>query len=315
MSDLNNIINQILCDIKTLKETTVKKISVKEDNVLKTDDVTVLNFTGDVDVTALNGVAEINITGGGADCDECLEFDGDRVITRDVLGLLGENLGTQGVIETLEELLYPYLPPSITLSVTQTVREKDDIDYSVTATIVTTKGSANITVVTLDRDNIEIYNESSVNPNGQTINVTENILGTDNTDLTPYLVPYRASVGDGISNVLSPIRNVTFVYPFYQGIGVAALDENGIKLLGKAVTTKGNKAYTYSPSNQKIYIAYPASYGNLVLISDGALNLNGAFTLRTDTFTMLDGQSVLYNIYESNNLLTTVSYTVYYNFS
>jgi hypothetical protein len=319
MKNIQQIINSILCDLKELKASTLKKISILWNNSLITSDVSSINFTGNVQVTNSDNNVTVNIpqqTGGsGADCDTCLEFDADRIITRNVIGLLGDNLGTQGVIDTLEELLYPYLAPNAVLtSPPNLVVEKTDDVVNISVTATSTKNTNDITLFKLFMDNIEIYDESSVNPNGQTINFIESILNTDNSPLTPYVVSFSATVSDGTTNVNSNTRTRTMVYPFYNGVGNAGLNEAGIKALNKVIQTKSDKTHTFTANLQKIYFAYPSVYGDLFQIDDGALNVTGAFTLRTDTFTMLDGQTVQYNIYESNNLLTVLNYILNFKF-
>jgi hypothetical protein len=319
MNNIQQIINSILCDLKELKASALKKISILWNNSLITSDVSLINFTGNVQVTNSDNNVTVNIPqqtgGGGADCDECLEFDGDRIITRNVIGLLGDNLGTQGVIDTLEKLLYPYLAPNAVLtSPPNLVVEKNDNISNISVTATSTKNTNDITLFKLFMDNIEIYDESSVNPNGQTINFVESILNTDNSPLTPYVVSFSATVSDGTTNVNSNTRTRTMVYPYYHGLGFASdfttLDESEIKNLNKSVVVKSNRNHTFSPSNQNIYFAYPASYGLLSQINDGQFNITPAFDILTETFTMLDGESVVYNIYKSRFLLTESNYTL-----
>jgi hypothetical protein len=157
-------------------------------------------------------------------------------------------------------------------------------------------------------NDIEISDVAPVDTGGETASYIHSTPNTDNTSTTPILQTFSASVSDGTTTIESNTRIRTLVYPYYRGVGTAALNEAGIKGLTKLIQTSGDKTATFSPSNQKIYFAYPSTYGALTQIDDGAFNVTSAFTLTTPTFTMLDGQSVQYNVYESNNLLTVSGY-------
>ena len=64
-----------------------------------------------------------------------------------------------------------------------------------------------------------------------------------------------------------------------------------------------------SAGSQKLYIAYPASYGALTSILDANLfEVISTFTVTTANITGLDGNPVSYRIYESNNLVIAGSF-------
>lgn len=93
----------------------------------------------------------------------------------------------------------------------------------------------------------------------------------------------------------------TFVDPYFYGVGASGVSPT---TLTKLIQGKGNKTLTFSPSNQYIVFAYPASYGHLRSIKDsnGFENING-FTETTATLSVKSG-SVSYYVYTSNTAST-----------
>lgn len=303
---INNLLTQLLCTVNEIKSKAIHSIVVFFNGEIINENTNSIDFTGDVTVTNTSTGVVVDVNGGTT---TDFAFDADRPITRDVLGLLGENLGTQGVLDTLEELLYPYLAPTITLSApSNSVFEKTTGTTNITVTATSVKNTDDIVSLKFFLGATEIYDEGTVNVSGQTSSYVNATANTDGTTATPVFQVFKAVVDDGTTAVDSNTRTRTLVYPYFYGSDVTTADDLTIMALTKHVAVAGEKNYTFSPSNEKIYIAYPAVYGNLVEINDGALNLTSAFTLRTDTFTMADSQVVTYNIYESNNLLTISGY-------
>lgn len=308
----NQVLNKILCDIKELQNHIFKKIKIFFNEVEVTDDVDSINFTGNVVVTNTKGDVTVNIpvyTNDNGDVD--LEFNGDRPVTRNVLGLLGDNLETQGVIDTLEKLLYPYLAPSITLSApANSVFEKTTGTTNITLTATSSKNSLDITEFLFLLNDVEISDVAPVDTGGETASYIHATPNTDDTATTPILQIFTATASDINSTTESNTRTRTLVYPYFYGVGISSLDAEDILALNKLVEIKGNKTLTFSPENEKIYFAYPVAYDELSEINDGALDVTSAFSVTFENLTMLDGQVIQYAIFASNNLLTVNNYTL-----
>lgn len=139
------------------------------------------------------------------------------------------------------------------------------------------------------------------------------------TDATPFstTTSYSAQVDDDSAqakpSATSATRTFTFVYPYYYGVGAASLG-TGVSGLTKQIiteTTNTTRNFTVNGS-QKMYFAYPASYGTLSSILDvNSFNTVGDWTLTVANITGLDGNPVSYNIYEFNNFAVagTFQYT------
>lgn len=131
---------------------------------------------------------------------------------------------------------------------------------------------------------------------------------------------YRISGTNSKSQAMSSIYSITTWYsPFYYGVGTAALSVSAIQALTKQVVSKSNKVYSFSPTSQKFYFAYPASYGYLTSIMDpNGFPIISSFTVSTKSFTYntpnYKGNTVSYYVYESNSLTTQTGFVITFNF-
>lgn len=96
----------------------------------------------------------------------------------------------------------------------------------------------------------------------------------------------------------------------FYGSGSVGLSDSAIEALSSDFMTLGNKSYTYNPSTQVCYVAYPSSYGELVsILDDNDYEVFTDWTLRSGII-----DSVAYNIYEFNNLTTQTDFNFTFNF-
>lgn len=105
----------------------------------------------------------------------------------------------------------------------------------------------------------------------------------------------------------STIKTIRWVYPFFYGEDSNDLSGGtGIENLTKSVSRKGNKTLGINATNEFIYFAYPASYGDLSTILDGnGFNVTSSFTKHTANVTPpVSGVARSYNIYKSNSVTT-----------
>lgn len=105
----------------------------------------------------------------------------------------------------------------------------------------------------------------------------------------------------------SSSKIIRWVYPFFYGADSSDLSGGtGIENLTKSVSRKGDKTFGINATNEFIYFAYPASYGNLSIILDGnGFNVTSSFTQYTANVTPpVSGVARSYNIYKSNSVTT-----------
>lgn len=95
----------------------------------------------------------------------------------------------------------------------------------------------------------------------------------------------------------------------YYGVGVAGINtEAGIEALaGTTLATTRVRNITVSPSNQKVYYAYPKAYGTATFTLD---NFPAGFNAPIEvSLTNVNGVTSTYYVYESTNLLTGTAQT------
>jgi len=208
---------------------------------------------------------------------------------------VNQTFNAMAISDVLDLILYPYVAiqsNSLTADISNSLREKGN---SITATINFTSnytiGSVALVDIDFQRNNISQQKTAS-NTWSET---------TDITDTTTF----KAIVNDGTSTPQSTIT-YSFVYPFYYGVGAAGLTTAQIRTnFGATVTNAGDKVYSFAPTNQVYYFAYPASYGTLIRVLDwNGFDITADFTLRTENITGLDTAAISYYIYEFNNLVT-----------
>jgi hypothetical protein len=109
-------------------------------------------------------------------------------------------------------------------------------------------------------------------------------------------------------NTDSSTKTIRWVYPFFYGEDTSDLSGGtGIETsLTKSVSRKGDKTFGINATNEFIYFAYPASYGDLSIILDGnGFNVTSSFTKHTANVTPpVSGVARSYNIYKSNSVTT-----------
>lgn len=228
-------------------------------------------------------------------------------------------VNTTGLNDTLNWIMgfVSYAQPSIVLSIagSGTIREKGvAISTPNVLSAAITKATNDLDRVRFNRTGtgvIDTQTSSGGIPSGGTSTYS---YGTSFSDTTSFTADVRDVVvaGNGGNVVTSNTVTFTFVYPYYRGVGAAGLNAAGIQALTKDVivsTASVNRSFTVSGS-QKMYFAYPASYGDLTEILDvNNFNTILDWTKSTKSFTMADATSQNYTCYEFNNFAVAGSYS------
>lgn len=222
-----------------------------------------------------------------------------------------EQITVNTVTEALDAIFeFTYVAPSITLAGTPgtSVREFGNPITSQALSATTVRRSNPITAVAFYRGATLIdYDDSPAASGG-----VETYTDTDSVGVTSS---WSARAADGTATTTSNSLTVTFVYPFYWGVGAQSLTAAQVALLTKSVTVQGDKAVTTSPTNEVYYFAYPKSYGLLdSILDENSFETIGDYTIRDEPITGLSGSPVDYYIYEFNNLTTQVNFTNTYKF-
>lgn len=245
--------------------------------------------------------------GGGGIVDSDYVFDGYSARFSEQFG------PTTGLMDTLNKIIkITYTAPAISLSGSSNVlREKGASVSGITLTAAITKRSDPIAEVKFYRNPstlLDTQTSGGAIPNGGSSTYTYATAFTDN-------VTFRAEATDngatGGPTTVSSTTTYSFVYPYYYGVGAAGLNAAGIQALTKDVIASNanlNRSFTVN-GTQKMYFAYPQSYGALVNILDvNNFDTIGDWTRTTKTFTMLDSTSQSYYCYEFNNFAVAGTY-------
>ena len=218
----------------------------------------------------------------------------------------GTDLNNMSVQEVLTKLLFPYVAPTVSASLTYNPSGNIfECGNSITITAingtVTKKSDSIISVRFLDSSTIlqeitsGVGNTASYRYTFPTpITITSNLPNTR----------FRFSVTDASNKTYyANTVNVNFYYPYYFGV----INENEeltnelFSTLTKKVEAKGNKTNDYTTSNQCMLMAYPKSYGELKKILDAnSFDVTATFTKNEFNVVGLDGTSQPYYVYINN---------------
>lgn len=218
---------------------------------------------------------------------------------------------TSGIeaVALLDKILHAYVAPKVAAAAVPDNGGTFEIGASKTVTSVTatiTMGSAAIKKIeVLDGSTVIGSLASGIKGGANTVPLTTPLTVTANRTLS-------VKVTDAEDKTVSANTGAfTFVSPFYYGAiaAGAAINETTIKAAAKSVTTKGNKTFNFTCSNQKMLFAYPKAYGKLTKILD-ANNFDVTSTFASVEVTV-DG--VVYYAY-SNDASTVSAFKMTFNF-
>ena len=230
----------------------------------------------------------------------------------------GTNLNDLTIQEVLTKLLFPYIAPSVSASLTYSpsasIYEYGQIVSITRINTNITKKSENIVYINFYQNNNLVNAISSNCSSGGSFNYTFETPATITSNISNSY--FKVIVNDGISNVTANTNAFTFVYPYYYGAinNDAIITEDLIKSLKKQIVAKGNKTYSYSPNFQKMVIAYPKSYGKLKSILDpNGFEQLASFTITELNIIGLDGTSQTYYVY-SNEASTNTNFNMTFKY-
>lgn len=223
------------------------------------------------------------------------------------------------VQEMFDAILYPYVAPTVSASMTYTpsgTTQETGTTVSVSAiTVNVTKKSASITKV-------EIF-DGSTSLGSKTEGVANGGAFTFSFSSAPKTFTankyYTAKVTDSTGKVTTAnTQAVSFVRPFYYGVTAktkTTLTSAEITALSKSVSAKSEKTFAFTAADQKMVIAYPQSYGALKKITDpNNFDITSTFEQETVAVTGKDGTAVNYYLYIQAASATVSGFNVKFTF-
>jgi hypothetical protein len=231
----------------------------------------------------------------------------------------GSNLNGLTIKEILNKLLFPYVAPTLSASLTYSP-SGNTFEYGQIVFISEIKGT-----VTKKSELI-----TSVKFLDNTTILTEITSGVGSSASYTYTFPEQARITSSLSSsrfrfsvtdasgktYYANTTNLNFYYPYYIGVvgESETINASVIQSLTKKVEAKGNKANNFTTNNQRMVIAYPKSYGNLARILDAnSFDVTSTFTKSELSLECMDGTTQQYYVYVNNaSTVTNFKMTFYY---
>ena len=236
-----------------------------------------------------------------------LNFDENTIVPISLGGIKeGTNLSNMSVQDVLSKLLFPYIAPIISVSITRSpnksICEKGEVVTITEINGVITRKSDKITSVAF-LDSSNVLKEFTVNvENGGNFTYKFTTPINITSDLSNNR--FRMRVIDTSTNATyANAGNINFYYPYYFGVVEEnqEITENLFSNFTKKIEAKGNKSNNYTTNNQCMVIAYPKSYGALKKILDqNSFDVTNTFKRSEVNVTCLDKTSQAYYVYTNN---------------
>ena len=211
---------------------------------------------------------------------------------------VGQTFDNVPVNEVLDMILYPWIAPTVSCTVTAPSNggnfEKGSTQTVTNIRVNVTKKSHNITKIEIFDGSTSLGSITNGVTNGGLFDFPLSRPVTSNKN-------FQAKVTDASGKTTTANTGTfNFVYPYYWGAVAATgtVNEAMVEALDKQITTKGNKTANFTCNNQRICFAYPKSYGDIKTIKDqNNFDVTGTFTKTVLSITGLDDTAQDYNVY------------------
>lgn len=295
LHDVQNYNPDTLLSGSTLIWNSVSKIW--EPQVISTS-LTVSEKDGSPSITTDNIIFPNNSISGITGGVLVNRFNGRRTITRS--GFTGINPNTDDINEFLEAVFYPAVPPTLSLSATNTSRQFG----STTATTLTwtvTKQTRGISSITVNGNSITVPTtiDEDSDPFPTTVSNTVSASATQNVNTTFPMV-----ISDSVGNTFNTSVTVSWFNKRYWGrsSNIVPNDATIISAVGggsEFSTTRVQTRNGFDGAGNYLFFAWPSTFGTPTFTVNGLPNT--AWTKqRSDTFVNSDGYSTTYDVWVSN---------------
>lgn len=197
----------------------------------------------------------------------------------------GTTFDNKALAEILGDILYPYVAPTVSCTVTAPANG-GTYEYGTNPTITSVR--VGVTKKSKDITKIEIFNTEDIS--GPLATQTEGVKdgGTFNYSISKVLdkltsnLRIRAKITDASGKTVTADSGAFYIiYPMWYGAidKNVVIDQAAVKSTTKLVQAKANRSLTFNSDNQRLMIAYPASYGQISNIMDpNGFNITDTFT-------------------------------------
>lgn len=228
---------------------------------------------------------------------ECITYTNpEKMVTAHGGIPVGTSFNNVPLQEVLDNILYPYTKPTVTLSANPAggVREKGTSLTPIALTANIGKKSADIKAVDFYKGSEKIGSIASPKAAGGT--ETHSYTGPITADCQ-----LSCKVTDAKNGVTESGKvNYTFVYPIYIGsVPADAVTPTAAQVmeLEKRVVAKASQQYTYTIADKRMCIACPPGMTLSKILDPNGFDSTAAFTKKSLAITGLDGTAQTYTVY------------------
>ena len=271
----------------------------------------------------VGNVQELDLDSSRGDVLEKWATQNSKKTTIDVGGIPeGSNLEGKSLYQILYMMLYPGDMSSIEISMnpSRNIYEvgKDNVVEIKSLTAKVTVGANPIRNIKLFIDEkLKTTKTTDVENGGSFVfNINETYSAEDTLSLD---FKYKIRVEDTTGVVREKYApSICFYYPLYYGVLDSSINIDNVTVDDiiskfKLVADKGNKTFTYTVDNQRMFFAYPKKYGLLRSIADtNGFEIIKSFDYKEINIT-INGTSYDYYVYINNSNKNT-NFNITYKF-
>ena len=248
-----------------------------------------------------------------------IEFTNSNPILQTLGGITaGMTFSSEALVNVLNTLLYPYLPPTMSFVLSATSVIPGALSGSETNSLLAEYGSLSTLSYKYDITKKSMPITSILSSPGGTFPPSPTILsGTSSlTSIMPVSAQiYTLSITD-VTSIISTTASLTYTYPYFYLVTTSSINFGSVSpsIFNKVLVEKSDVTVTLSGTNSHIYFLYPSSYGNLSHIVDSSTGWDfiSSFTKIESAISLTSSSpywSGTYNVYSytSGSGLTTVN--------
>lgn len=249
--------------------------------------------------------SQLNISGDPVMLNDMpLEFTDTRYSTAQIGDIqLGSRFDSMSIADVLRKIVYPYLPPICTLSLSPGQNQYLEVgtypnislSYTITKRSESTKPTKLINMIPSTYRGITDPGQITVSGVARGVVITP-LMATTST--------FTVKVNDG-ENSNTAVASVSGIYPYFFGFTSSnTLSMAALSSMNKKVEPKGDKIYDVTGSGN-LFFAYDYDYGPLTqILNPQNVNIIGSFTASVRMLSSPTGlwASKQYRVYQMNNV-------------
>lgn len=302
--------------VEALSETVQSDLS---SYVLRGDLVEVYNYIDtqlDEYILSANNVNTDELVSLSSEVISKINFNGNRNITRNISGLYNENVGGDNIKDFLNNLFFPRVNPSLSLTVSPNLNERG-VESTINVNFNVNSNDYEISEYGIKSSDLLLLSSFGINENS-----SDSLVYSNNYSNSVNFEGYAYKTEGGI---VSRTRSANYYDPFYYGVltlqeiqsieGDSIIRAEIMSILNKDISPKTNKSYTFNPNNQRIVVLYPITYGDFrSIIDQNGYDITSSHINTSFSYVRENSESVNYRICYSDADLFLNSFTINFIF-